>query len=156
MRDQLVLRVVAKCLIPPILIFGCYIITHGELGPGGGFQGGVVLAAAFIIYALVHGRAALHAAFPRGLWTGLAALGVLLYAGVGLYGTLCGGQFLDYGWLVPGHRSHGEPWGMTLVEYGVGLTVCAVMVLIYDMISEPSEDDVAAELEEAAARKDSA
>jgi len=141
MKEQLVLRVVAKCLIPPILIFGCYIITHGELSPGGGFQGGIVLASAFILHALIHGRATLHQAFPRNLWATIATIGALIFAGVGTYSLLRGGQFLDYGWIVPSHPAKGEPWGMTLVEYGVGLTVCSVMVLIYDMISEPAEDD---------------
>lgn len=140
MKEQLVLRVVAKCVIPPILVFGGYIITHGELGPGGGFQGGVVLAAAFIIYALIYGRDALHRAFPRRLWLGLGALGVLFYIGVGMVGLLSGGQFLDYHALAPSHGEHGEPLGMSLVEYGVGVTVCAVMVLIYDMLCETADD----------------
>lgn len=140
MKDQLVLRVVAKCVIPPILVFGGYIITHGELGPGGGFQGGVVLASAFIIYALIYGRDALHRAFPRQLWVVLGAIGVLFYIGVGMVGMLSGGQFLDYHALAPGHGEHGEPLGMSLVEYGVGVSVCAVMVMIYDMICETADD----------------
>lgn len=141
MKDQLVLRVVAKWLIPPILAFGCYIITHGELGPGGGFQGGVVLASAFVLYALIFGRDALHRAIPRVVWEIQAALGAMIYSGIGLYSLLRGGKFLDYTHLMPSHPAHGEPWGMSLVEYGVGLTVCAVMVLIYDMVSEPANHD---------------
>jgi len=144
MDDQLVLRVVAKWLIPPILVFGCYIITHGEIGPGGGFQGGVVLASAFILYALIYGREALHRAFPRIVWETLAAVGCLIFSGIGLYSLLRGGAFLDYTWLMPSHPAHGEPWGMSLVEYGVGFTVCSVMVLIYDMVSEPNDAEAEA------------
>lgn len=140
MKDQEVLRVVAKCLTPAILLFGMYIITHGELGPGGGFQGGVVLASAFILHALVHGRDELLRAFPRAFWRTVATLGLLLYAGVGCFTMLRGGRFLDYALLIPSDPAAGEPWGMTLVEYGVGLTVCAVMVIIYDMVAEPGDE----------------
>ena len=52
MSDYLVLRVIAKLLIPFILLFGFYVQMHGDYGPGGGFQAGVIVAAAFILYAL--------------------------------------------------------------------------------------------------------
>ncbi len=139
MNEQVVLRVLAKLMIPAILVFGFYVITHGELGPGGGFQGGVVVASAFILYALVFGRPALTRALPERLVLALAAGGVLLYAGVGLVGLLRGGAFLDYSLLDAAHPAHGEVWGMTLVEYGVGITVSMVMVLVYLMITEPAD-----------------
>ncbi len=55
MKDQIILRIMTTVMMPFILVFGFYVITHGELGPGGGFQGGVVIAAAFILYGLVYG-----------------------------------------------------------------------------------------------------
>ena len=64
------------------------------------------------------------------------ALGALFYASVGLASLARGGTFLDYGMLKPEHSGDGEALGMSLVEYGVGLTVCSVMVTIYLMISE--------------------
>ena len=56
MKDQVVLRIITKLLVPYMLVFGVYVIAHGELGPGGGFQGGVILAAGFILYGLVWGK----------------------------------------------------------------------------------------------------
>lgn len=141
MKDQVVLRVVAKIMIPFILVFGLYVITHGEIGPGGGFQGGVILAAAFILYGMVFGKAALEEAVPSHIVLNVAAFGALLYAGVGVYTLLAGGNFLDYSYITPTTPQIGEIWGITLVEYGVGLTVCSSMIIVYNMISEllPSE-----------------
>lgn len=136
MSQQTLIRVIAKMTIPFILAFGCYVILHGELGPGGGFQGGVILAAAFILYGVVFGADELRRRIPPPIIDACMALGALMYASVGLACVLRGGTFLDYGMLKPHHAGDGEALGMTLVEFGVGLTVCSVMVTIYLMISE--------------------
>ena len=132
-----------KGLIPFIVVFGVYVISHGELSPGGGFQGGVIIAAAYIVYALVFGRARAQEIVPRRASDVLSAVGVLIYAGVGVVGLLgglwLGGEpttFLDYGVLDPEHPAHGQTLGMTLVELGVGLTVATVMITVFQEIVE--------------------
>src|SRR5690606_22027745 len=129
-------RVVAKMSIPFILLFGFYVITHGELGPGGGFQGGVILATAFILYALVFGRPALYRVVPPPVSDTLTGVGVLIYSGTGAACMLLGGKFLDYAWLNPQSPGDGESLGMTLVEYGVGITVSMVMLTIFNQLAE--------------------
>jgi multicomponent Na+:H+ antiporter subunit B len=136
MSDQVILRVVAKMSIPFILIFGFYVITHGELGPGGGFQGGVVLATAFILFALVFGRPALYRIVPPPVSDVLTGLGVLMYAGTGAACMLLGAKFLDYSILNSHSPGDGESLGMTLVEYGVGITVSMVMLTIFNQLAE--------------------
>lgn len=136
MSQQTLIRVIAKMTIPFILAFGLYVILHGEIGPGGGFQGGVIVAAAFILYGLVFGADELRRRVPPPIIDACMALGALFYAGVGLVTMLKGGNFLDYGMLTPHHAGDGEALGMSLVEYGVGLTVASVMVTVYLMISE--------------------
>ncbi|MDC0715473.1 Na(+)/H(+) antiporter subunit B [Nannocystis bainbridge] len=136
LSDQVILRVVTKLSIPFILIFGFYVITHGELGPGGGFQGGVVLATAFILYALIFGRAALYRVVPPPVSDILTGVGVLIYSGTGAACMLLGGKFLDYSMLNPAVPGDGESLGMTLVEYGVGLTVSMVMLTIFNQLAE--------------------
>lgn len=138
MSQQTLIRVVAKMAIPFILVFGIYVILHGELGPGGGFQGGVIVAAGFILYGLVFGADELRRRIPPAIIDSSMALGALIYAGVGLACVFAGGNFLDYGMLEPTSAGEGEALGMTLVEYGVGLTVASVMITIYLMISERS------------------
>ena len=141
MDDQIVIRVVAKLMIPFIVIFGLYVITHGDFGPGGGFQGGVVVAAAFILYGLVFGREKLQEAIPLIAVELGAAIGVFIYAGVGLWNLMSGGNFLDYSYISPHDPMMGEAWGIILVEYGVGITVATVTMIIYYMIAERIGDE---------------
>ena len=115
MDDQIVIRVVAKMMIPFIIIFGLYVITHGDFGPCGGFQGGVIWASAFILYGLVFGRDKLLEAVPLKAVELLAAVGVLIYSGVGLWNLLSGGNFLDYSYIAPNDPMYGEAWGIILI-----------------------------------------
>lgn len=126
-----ILRVASKLLIGPILLFALYVQFHGDFGPGGGFQAGVILAAAVVVYGLIFGIDRARTAFPPALLRPLVALGVLLYAGVGVATMLLGGNFLDYGMLDSHDPAHGQHLGILLVEGGVGITVASVMVLIF-------------------------
>jgi len=126
-----ILRVVAKLLIPMILLFALYTQFHGDFGPGGGFQAGVIFAAAFILYALVFGPAAARRVAPPAVVETLVALGVLIYAGTGVVGMLRGGAFLDYNALNHHHPQHGQHLGLMLIELGVGISVFAVMLTIF-------------------------
>jgi len=132
---NLVLRIAAKMLIPLILMFGLYVLFHGESGPGGGFQAGIIFAAAFILYALVFGMDAARSVVPEQVLRALAALGLLLYYGVGLAALFAGGNFLDYSVLAEDSIS-GQHLGIFLVEFGIGITVASVMVTIFFAFAE--------------------
>jgi multicomponent Na+:H+ antiporter subunit B len=140
MSHQVILRVIAKLLIPFILLFGFYVIMHGEVSPGGGFQGGVILASAFILYALVFGVKQGRRVLSQRLVDALACLGVLLYAGVGVVSMMLGGAFLDYNLLIPTDPPSGQALGITLVEIGVGLTVAAVMIILFNEFASGKMD----------------
>lgn len=129
------MRVTAQLLVPFILLFGFYVIMHGELGPGGGFQGGVILASAYILYALVHGTSAGQRAFSPRLSDALSGVGVLVYAGVGVAALLLGGEYLDYGTFNRADPPAGRALGILLVELGVGITVSAVMVTLFNELT---------------------
>ena len=131
MRQSSIVRVAVKILVPFILLFGLYVQFHGDFGPGGGFQAGVIFAAAFILYSLVFGlQAARRVARPAIIET-LIALGLLIYAGTGVVTLLLGGNFLEYNVLNAHHPTHGQHWGIFAVELGVGITVFAAMVTIF-------------------------
>ena len=130
MKEHIVLRVVTKGLVPFILLFGLYVQTHGDFGPGGGFQAGVIFASAFILYGLIFGIGAVRRVFPSRLLLSLAALGVLIYAGVGVVSLLMGGNFLEYAALAA-DPAFGNHIGIWLVELGVGMTVSSVMVIVF-------------------------
>ncbi len=135
MKSFPIIRVVTKLLIPYILLFGCYVQFHGDFGPGGGFQAGVILASALILYALVFNlKAAKRVAPPRAVEI-MIALGLLLYAGTGAASLFFGKNFLDYSALKHNlpheYFPSGQHLGIFLVELGVGITVTAVMIMIF-------------------------
>ena len=130
MNEHVVLRVVTKALIPFILLFGLYVQTHGDYGPGGGFQAGVIFASAFILYGLIFGIGATRRVFPSRLLLLLAALGLLMFSGVGVAALVMGGNYLEYA-VFAADSVFGNHIGIWLVELGVGLTVSSVMVTIF-------------------------
>jgi len=139
-KNDLVLRVVAKLLIPFILLFALYVQFHGDFGPGGGFQAGVILAAAVIFYALIYGLAAARKVVPERLVESMMAIGVLVYAGVGVAGLLLGGNFLDY-FVLDRNSVLGQHRGIFWVEVGVATTVSGVMLKIFYMFSDRGQVD---------------
>lgn len=136
MEHNLVLRIIAKFLIPMILLFGLYVQFHGDFGPGGGFQAGVIFASGFIIYALIFGVENARKVVPLGWLRTMAALGLLLYTGVGVAGMLLGGNFLEYNVLASDPVA-GQHLGILLIELGVGLTVAAVMMMMFYVFARP-------------------
>ncbi len=130
MKDQVVPRVVAKLLIPYILLYALYVQWHGDYGPGGGFQAGVIFAAAVILYALIFDLADAQRAVRPWVVNLLVPLGLLLYIGVGIVTILKGGVFLEYG-VLDHDPVHGQHLGILLVELGVGTTVAGVMLTVF-------------------------
>lgn len=113
-----------------MILFALYVQFHGDYGPGGGFQAGVILSAALILYALVFGLDAAEQVIPPAVLRLLAALGVLIYAGVGVVTLFAGGNYLDYSVLADTQIA-GQHLGILLVELGVGISVFSVMLLIF-------------------------
>jgi multicomponent Na+:H+ antiporter subunit B len=130
MRFDIVLRVATKFMLAPLLLFALYVQLHGDYGPGGGFQAGVIAAAAVILYGLMVGLGPVQKIVPSALLEVLIPGGVLIYAGVGVAGMLLGGNFLDYNRLGP-DAVHGQEWGVFLVEIGVFMTVSSTMIAIF-------------------------
>lgn len=135
MSDNLILRVVTRLLIPFVLLFALYVQFHGDFGPGGGFQAGVILASAMILYALVFDLGEVRAVVPEWLVESMMAAGVILYAGVGIAALLLGGNYLDYSVLAH-DPVHGQERGIFWVEVGVAATVAGVMLKIFYMFAD--------------------
>ena len=131
MREMVILRVMVKVFIPFILLFALYVQFHGDFGPGGGFQAGVIFAAGLILYGLVFGLEQLQRAVPHKTVLILMTVGVLLYGGTGVLAILMGGNFLEYGALSHHDPVHGQHLGIMMVEGGVGIGVTATMLAIY-------------------------
>jgi len=130
LRKNPILLETSHLLIPAILLFALYVQFHGDYGPGGGFQAGVIFASGIILYTLLHGTKRAEKVISLNLAKIFAALGLILYAGVGVFGILLGGNFLDYNVLAH-DPVHGQHWGILIIELGVGITVAAVLICIF-------------------------
>lgn len=130
MKLDLILRITTKLLLPFILLFALYVHFHGDYGPGGGFQAGVIAAAMIILYSLIFGIKAAKLVAPKALVERMVPLGVLIYAATGLPSLLMGRNYLDYAVLAH-DPVHAHEWGILLVESGVLITVSSSMLAIF-------------------------
>lgn len=130
MKHNLILRVIAKYLFPVIALFAFYVQFHGYYGPGGGFQAGVILSVAFIFYALVFGLDTTEKVLPPYLLRIIASTGVMIFTSAGVITMLMGGNFLDY-YALSANPIAAQHLGILMIELGVGITVFAVMLIIF-------------------------
>ena len=140
MHEIVVLRVVVRLLLPFILMYALYILFHGELSPGGGFQAGVLFAAGFVVYSLVNDIGSLKKIVQLFIVRAVAAIGVLLYAGVGIASMLMGGRFLGYS-VLSSVATDGQRLGIMLVETGIALSVFGVIMMVFYSFGERSGND---------------
>ena len=130
MRLDIIFRVAAKIMVPFILMFALYVQFHGDFGPGGGFQAGVIATAMVVLYAIIFGLDAAKRLVPPRVIELMIPLGVLLFAGVGVVDMLLGANFLDYS-VMAHDKAHGQEYGILLVEGGVLITVTGTMTAIF-------------------------
>lgn len=135
MRLDVILRVTAKFFLPFILLFALYVQMHGDYGPGGGFQAGVIAAATVILYAIIFGLAPTKRLVPPLVVESMVPLGVLIFAGVGVVSLVLDHNYLDYSALAH-EPAHGQHLGILLVEAGVLVTVAGSMVSIFYVLAE--------------------
>lgn len=141
---NLVVKTTCRLIVPFSQLFALYVIAHGHHSPGGGFQGGVILGASIILYAISHNMRASLLRINEKLAVLLCGLGVFIYAGTGALSIFLGADYLDYGALskvfdvsAVTARSH----GILIVEIGVGITVMAVMVHLYYCLASAGRHD---------------
>ncbi len=135
MKFDLIPRVIVKLILPFIPLFALYVQFHGEYGPGGGFQAGVITACMVILYAIVFGVEAAKTIAPHGVVERLVPLGVLIYLGAGLPAMVNERNFLDYG-VLAADPANGHGWGIMTVEIGVLVTVASTMIAIFYAFAE--------------------
>jgi len=138
---NIILISVSRLLIPFIQLYALYVIVHGDSGPGGGFQGGVILGASFILYAIVFGFKEARQRVHFRVNDVLNSVGVLIYGGVGLAALLLGGMYLQYRYLPFPNLHLASHYGIFIIEVGVGVTVASVMMTIFFETSNREWDD---------------
>lgn len=135
MSLDLILRIGTKLILPFILLFALYVQFHGDYGPGGGFQAGVIAAGMVILVAITFGLQAAQSIAPQSLVERMVPLGVLIYAGTGVIGLLMGRNFLDYS-VLSHEAAHGRELGIFMIETGVLITVSGTMVVLFYAFAE--------------------
>ncbi len=146
MRDRIDSPIVllgCRLLSPYIMLFGFYVVIHGHYSPGGGFQGGALLGASFLLMRVAGGDEIGRLQLKEHLAKPLAILGVAIYFGTGLLSILLGGNFLDYSFLpIPGMDTEWLRYtGILIIEVGIGLAVMATFIMIYDNMARGEEED---------------
>lgn len=132
-HESIIIKTISRSLTPFIQIFALYVIMHGHSSPGGGFQGGIILGASYILLTLSLGVNEVKRRFNERLLTMFTSLGVFIYAGIGILCLILGANFLDYG-ILP--IAEPRAMGVLGIEVGVGITVMAVMLSIFhDLIT---------------------
>jgi multicomponent Na+:H+ antiporter subunit B len=133
-----IIRVACRSMARIIQVFALYVVFHGHYSPGGGFQGGALLAAAIILLRIGEGRAGSERAFPSEHALLIGSLGALLYAAVGVVDLFAGGAFLDYSFSpFPGmDDAYRHYWSILIIEIGVAIAVMAILVAIFDRLMD--------------------
>ncbi len=134
--ENVIIKTICRLLVPFIQIYALYVIMHGHYSPGGGFQGGVILGASFILLMVAYGLEEIRRRLSWKTLTILACSGLFLYSGIGALALLMGGNFLDYGRLPLPLASIAKirAMGILGIEIGVGLAVMAIMISIFLVI----------------------
>ncbi|WP_196492732.1 Na(+)/H(+) antiporter subunit B [Ehrlichia ruminantium] len=125
-----VLRTITILMVPIIVLYGLYVQFHGDYSPGGGFQAGVIVAAAIIMYSMMFGVSTTLKAISPYIVRLMSGIGVLIYGMTGIISMFFGGNFLSYSVLTD-NPVVGQELGIFLVEFGVGITVCSSMLTLY-------------------------
>jgi len=130
LRGDVILQVATKLIFPFILLFALYVQLHGDYGPGGGFQAGVIAAAGVILVAIVFGQRVAKRIAPQGVVERMVPLGVLIFAGTGLVSLFAGRNFLDYV-VFAADPVYARQVGILMVEAGVLVTVSGTMIALF-------------------------
>jgi multicomponent Na+:H+ antiporter subunit B len=145
--QDVIVKTLARLLMPFIIVYALYVVMHGHHSPGGGFQGGVILAAGFVLLGISYGLGETRKRMSEKAAGVISSIGVFIYAGIGALCLILGGNYLDYGKLsklLPVVPAEARSLGILGVEIGVALAVMAVMFTIFFVIftaGESLEDD---------------
>ena len=145
--DDVIVKAVARLLVPFIVVYALYVVMHGHYSPGGGFQGGVILAASFVLLGVSHGLEKTRRRMSEKAARVISSIGVLIYGGIGALCLILGGNYLDYaklGKILRVTPAEARSLGILGVEIGVALAVMAVMCTVFFAIftaEESPEDD---------------
>ena len=141
--DSLIVRTMARLLIPLIQLFAVYVLFFGQYGPGGGFVGGVMLGTSLILGLLVFGPEESPCRLANKVVHG-DGIGLIIFAGVGGLCLIGGGEFLNYSdleipWATTDSRR--RFLGILLTQIGVAVDIAVAAISIVFSLSSSDESE---------------
>ncbi|MCX8022203.1 MAG: Na(+)/H(+) antiporter subunit B [Syntrophorhabdaceae bacterium] len=144
--EDVIIKTIARIMVPIMQVYSLYVYVHGHISPGGGFQGGCIMAASFILLAVAFNLGEAKRRLKEKAIAVFCSLGVFIYAWTGVVPLFFGGNFLDYSkWshILPGGEVMARYYGMAFIELGVQIAVMAVMVSIFlDLVTAGRHEEV--------------
>lgn len=129
-----IVKTISRFVAPMVILFGVYLVLHGHLTPGGGFAGGVIIAAGFILLTLAFGKEVSLGILNKSLASILESSGALIFLCVALLGFVGGYFFLN---VIP----KGFPFTLLsggiipLCNIGIGLKVGSALFVVFIALS---------------------
>lgn len=142
--ESLIIQTAVRMLVPFIQLFGLYVIVHGHYSPGGGFQGGVILGASFVLLVLAFDQKFSMKYMSEKANGILGNVGALIFIGTGVLCAVFGGLLLDYSALdklIPLGPIEWRSFGIFVIEVGVGLAVMSIVVALFWVLGSCGEMD---------------
>jgi multicomponent Na+:H+ antiporter subunit B len=133
-QEDIIIQTTCRIFIPFMQVYSLYVLAHGHGSPGGGFQGGCIFAASFVLMSIVYDLNEVKRRFAEKFSVFLASFGVFIFTAMGWLCMFLGGNFLDYGVLskiLPIDPVMARYYGIAAIETGVQITVMAIMVSIF-------------------------
>ncbi len=132
-ETSVIVKFIVALMFPLIILFGLYVILHGEDTPGGGFQGGTVIAASLILFSIVFGFRHALKKLPPKLREFFENAAPLTFFAVGMLGILAGAEFLSFTFslLAKNYQLEAARLLLSLIEIGIGIGGAAIFTSFF-------------------------
>ena len=137
--DSIILNTAFRYIAPFVLVYGVYVLFHGEYSPGGGFQAGGLFGIAVVLDRFIKMQSpALN--MPDKLAVILAGIGTFIFLITGVITMIFGGKYLEYVYLpIAVSEAERHVLGITYIEVGVAVCVMATIIVIFDALTRSKE-----------------
>lgn len=137
--NNIILKSITRILFPFIIIYGTYVVFHGHLSPGGGFAGGTIIGAGFVLRALAFEKGEKMEILPYGIIKRAESMSMLWFVLLGMVGILISRSFLtnthpNISISKPGYLLSGGL--ILLLNLGIGVKVAATIISVFSSLEE--------------------
>ena len=141
-KKSIIVKSASDLFLPLACVFGCYVVLHGHLSPGGGFQGGVLIASAILLVFLGYGSTKVKQTFSEHKLHSSETIAEILYVVIALIGVFAGLGFC-FNFVFAGQQADTSVLMNHAVGYHVmGGIICLLIMMLSLLDGEEKEDEV--------------